>query len=197
MGNYIDAGELTYESGEDPKEAIEIAEQLIEKITKTWFYKKDFSKDINGNGHSRLFIPLHAKILTITKVEVSGIELNSDWYTYDESSIHIDQTKYNIETPPNLLAIEGPLFPKGYNNIHVEGTAGYEETPAPIIEAVKLLAQAVLDGDYEKAGVYKSERIGKYSYTQADEKNVYTGITGVDKILAAYMRQKKMITMAP
>ena len=66
---------------------IELVEDLIERITRDYFYAKAFSEVFNGNGKDRLWLHLNPNILTITEVTLSEIVLSDVLYSFDKESI--------------------------------------------------------------------------------------------------------------
>jgi len=209
MGNYVDASDISsWPSGCDTackEKTINFAEQLIEKITGTHFYSKDFDIEINGNNKNRIFPPLHANILSVSAVYVCGYELDPTWYGFDESSVYLDLCKSGVALSEYYYVLsqeaEEGLFPRGYNNIRIVGTFGYSAVPEPIKKAVGYLIDAVNEGSFAAVGLYESEKIGDYSYKIGidgySKKGVYTGVPKVDVILRTYMKQKKPIILTP
>lgn len=165
--NYVDVAELRASADStgvalsvddypdaDVTAAIELAEQLIERATKQWFYPKDV--EITVDGTDSLLIALPVPIIT-----VDALYINDD---FDNA---VDPTKYavyNGRTPledhrrnPRIkLKVDsgrrdiytrndgGLRFRKGFKNTKVVGTFGFTEeddsTPFAIVRAVKLLA---------------------------------------------------------
>ncbi len=211
MGNYVDPGDITsWPSGttEDEKtNAIKFAEELIEKIIGRHFYAKPFDMELNGNGKNRIFPPLYADILTVTKVYVCGVELDPSWVAWDENSVYLNLYQSGAYSgSPELYyrigeAAEEGIFPRGYNNVRVVGTYGSAAVPQPIAEAAKNLVDAINEGKFPtQAKTFKSEHIGRYSYTTGlsyAKEGIYTGIPAVDAILRHYVKQKKPIVMTP
>jgi len=209
MGNYVvDSDISSWPSGCDAdckSKIIDFAEQLIEKITGTHFYEKAFDIKVNGNNKNRIFLPLHANIISVSAVYVCGYELDPTWYGFDESSVYLDLCKSGVALSEYYYVLtqetEEGLFPRGYNNIRIVGTYGYSTVPEPIKKAVIYLIDAINDGSFSAAGMFESEKIGDYSYKIGIEgyskKGIYTGIPKVDVILRAYMKQKKPVLQTP
>jgi len=222
MGNYIDPSDITnWPSGctdtEGSGEAIScqaewiaFAEETIEKIVGTWFYEKAFDIEINGNNKNRLNVPLYADIITVTHIYICNIELDPAWYSYDENSVFLDLCGSGIASGSGaelywILSqhAEAGLFPRGHNNIRIIGTAGQVNHPVMVKKAVLWLVEAINDGVMDTAviGIFKSEKIGDYSYTKGltgyAKSGVFTGIGKVDAIIRHLMKQKKPVIMAP
>lgn len=209
MGNYINPSDIdTWPSGCDAacqEDAINFVEELMEKILGRHFYSKAFDLEMNGNGKNRIFPPLHAPILTVARVDVCAIELNETWYDYDADSVYLDLCHSGVVLSEKYYFLteaepEG-IFPRGYNNIRIIGTYGSAATPQPIIEAAKELVDAVNAGTFGKLGAFKSEKMGRYSYTLGvtgySKDGIYTGIPKVDMILRHYKKQRKTIILTP
>ena len=210
MGNYIDADDIVnWPSGTTEAEqtaAIANAEQLVEKIIGRHFYSKAFDIKINGNNKNRLFLPLYADILTVTKIWVGGIELETSWYTFGENSVFIDLTSSGsgVGDPELMYKLttveEVGIFPRGFNNIRIKGTYGDATVPQPIKELCKILISYDNDDSLYTSTIKASEKIGDYAYSIGggvyDKIKIYTGIFEADKIITAYKRQKKAAIMA-
>jgi len=93
-GHYLCAGHIdNWPSGitaEEQQQIIDKVEQIIDKVTETKWGGEAFDIKLNGNGKSRLFLPLETDILTVTNVYISCVELDSSWYTWDINSIYLD-----------------------------------------------------------------------------------------------------------
>ena len=221
MGNYIDPSDVdNWPSGctdsiasggvvSCQDEWISFVEESIEKITGTWFYEKPFDIEINGNEKNRLTVPLRADIITVTAIYVCNIELDPTWYDWDENSVFLDLCGSGAASGSAELYWmlsqydDGGLFPRGYNNIRIVGTAGQIGHATMVKKAALFFAEAINDGALDTAviGIFKSEKIGDYSYTKGltgyTKDGVYTGIGKVDSILRHLMKQKKPVIMAP
>lgn len=210
-GNYIADTDIdNWPSGttDAEKEAlIKHVEQLVEKTLGRPFYSKAFDLEMNGNAKNRIFPPLHADILTITEILLSGVTLDASWYDYDENSIYVDLSVSGAgagdpELVYNMTRDHGSgLFPRGYNNVRIKGTYGEAAVPQPIKELCKILVRYENDPSLYTTIVKGSEKIGDYSYSIGagvyKDLTVYTGIFEADKIIAQYIRQKKPILMTP
>lgn len=212
MGNYVDPSDIsTWPSGCDDTcqaEVVAFAEELVEKILHRPFYSKVLDFRMNGNGKNRIFPPLHAPLLMVTGLYVCEVELDPCWYSWDNHSIFLDMCKAcpssgGLGDAYLLLTTEAPegYFPRGHNNVRIVGTYGSATVPTPLKQAIVWLIDTMNDGSFALKGGFKSETIGRYSYTAGAtgyiKEGVYTGITAVDKILRQYMRQKKPIIMTP
>lgn len=213
MGNYIDPSDITnWPSGCEAAcqaEWISFVEESIEKIVGTWFYEKAFDIEINGNNKNRLNVPLYADIITVTHIYICNVELNPTWYDWDENSVFLDLCGSGIVSGSAELYwilgqhTEAGLFPHGDNNIRIIGTAGQVNHPVMVKKAALWFVEAINDGVLDTAviGIFKSEKIGDYSYTKGltgyTKGGVYTGIGKVDAIIRHLIKQKKTVIMAP
>lgn len=213
MGNYIDPVDVdNWPSGCEAAcqaEWIAFVEETIEKITGTWFYEKVFDIEINGNNKNRLFVPLYADIITVTAIYICDVELDPTWYSWDQNSVYLDlcgsgAVSGSAEAYFLLSQYDDQgLFPRGHNNIRIVGTAGQTDHPVMVKKAALWFAEAINEGAMDTAviGIFKSEKIGDYSYTKGltgyAKAGVFTGIGKVDSILRHLIKQKKPVILAP
>lgn len=202
----LDVGEGS--STSDRQEVINRAEQLIEEITKDYFYSKDFIEYVNGNNKDRLLVSLIPDILTVTEIKISNIVLTTDWWTYDTNFVYLDPEAVTGDASDLAelhlrLKYERNLFPKGMKNIKITGTYGWNSVPPAIkLATIKL---CLSENDSTLFTTYntnlKSEKLGDYSYTLVDPEagststQRKTGINEVDKLLKHYLRRKPMMSI--
>lgn len=133
-GNYIE--EKDVDNWPDAKDqssrqsTIDYAEAVIERITKDIFHPVDFAIYLNGNDENRLNLGLIPNILSISAIKISGVTLDTSWYTYDKSSVLLDTESASSIAELNYLlkrTASQRLFPGGLNNIQVIGTMGWPE----------------------------------------------------------------------
>jgi len=74
-------------SNAEKKALIDRVENLVERITHDYFYPKDFSITLDGNGKSRLSLGLTPDILSISSVKINDVILAPCFYAYDKNSI--------------------------------------------------------------------------------------------------------------
>lgn len=90
-GNYIVESDIdNFPSGytEAQKQSrIDIIENMIEQITKDYFYAKTFTQVLDGNGKNRLFLGFIPDVLSITEIQISGVVMSSSLYAFDEDSV--------------------------------------------------------------------------------------------------------------
>lgn len=182
------------------QEIIDRAEQLIESITKDYFYAKAFVMYFDGNANDKLFLGLTPDILTVTEILLSGVELNSSWWTYNTDSVYLDPEAATGDELPELLLrlkYKRKIFPKGMGNIKITGTYGWTSCPAAIKRAAIMMCRYENDNAlYESHNLdLKSEKLGDYSYTLADIASAKesTGIDIIDKLIKHYIRKKPVM----
>ena len=206
-GNYISDSDIgNWPSGTtdaEKQEAIEVAEARLEAALKRSYYPKPFLLKINGNGKNRLFLPIREKITGISRVRVSGIILDTSWYTFDSSSIFIDLSTsgagpFSPELEYLLSEIQDGevIFPRGYNNIWIDGTCG-SPVPAWAKKAARMLVEYMNDPTLYTNYLLGSESSSKYSYTFSGPAALYkTGIREVDELIRPFCGRKAII-LAP
>lgn len=179
------------------QEVIDRAEQLIERITRDFFYAKAFVEYIDGNGKDRLFPGFTPNILSVTEILLSGVELATSWWTYNKTSVYLDPEAATGDDLPELLLrlkYERKIFPRGMGNVKITGTYGWSSCPAAIKRAAIILCRYENDSSlYDSYDMnLKSEKIDDYSYTLAE--GVYakdtTGVTAADGQIRTYIRKK-------
>ena len=175
------------------KQLIQEQEVLLEKITRDYFYSKDFIRELNGNNKNRLFLGLIPDILSVTKIELYGVELDPSYWTYDKNSVFIDLEHAEVSQAELKHLLKETevyaLFPRGINNIRVTGTYGASSCPCEIRRAIVIMIEEFNDPTLFDHWIKGSQSVGKdYSYTNPNK--VYTGIVKVDRILARNIKKK-------
>jgi len=197
----LDIGSGSSES--DRQEVIDRVEQLIERITKDYFYTKDFTIYRNGNDNDQLFLGLVPDILSVTEIKISGVALTTSWYTNDVNSVYLDPEAETLSAGDMAelhlrLKYKRRLFPEGINNIKITGTYGWESCPVAIKKAAIILCQYENDNTLYSAysGSLKSEKLGDYSYTLSDRVSAResTGVNEADNLIRNYIRRKPMLS---
>lgn len=194
-GNYISDSDVTnWAVGTTDAQktvAIQRAEQIIEKITKDYFYVKSDVMYFDGNGKNRLFLGLNSDILTITEIRWYNELISSDSYTYDKKSVFVN--------PSNIIGYleydrHGTLFPKGIKNIKITLTHGWTTCPAAIKRATVVLVTAENDPTtYAGYSMNESESVDGYSFKRS---KFMTGILEADKLINQYIRRKPIFGAA-
>lgn len=183
------------------QEVIDRAEQLIEKITRDYFYTKTFEVYRDGNGKDKLFLKFIPHVLSVTEIKLSGVVLGADWYTFDINSVYLDPEAATGDDYPELLLrlkYKTRLFPKGQGNVKITGTYGWASCPVAIKRAAIMLCRYENDNTLYSvhSSDLKSEKIGDYSYTMSDKTSSKdtTGIDEIDKLLKNYIRRRPMLS---
>ena len=175
------------------KQLIQEQEALLEKITRDYFYSKAFIRELNGNNKDRLFLGFIPDILSVTKIELYGVELNSSYWTYDKNSVFIDLEHAAVSQADLKRLLKETevyaLFPRGINNVRVTGTYGSSSCPREIRSAIAMMIEEFNDPTLYDHWIKGSQSVGKdFSYTNPNK--VYTGIVNVDRILARNIKKK-------
>ncbi len=197
----LDVGEGS--STADRQAIINEAEQLIELVTEDYFYAKVLVIYLDGNDNDRLFLGLQPDILSVTEILVSTVALTTSWWTYDINSVYLDPDAVSVSPGDRAelhlrLKYKRKLFPEGIGNIKITGTYGWSSVPPAIKRAAIILCRAQNDSTlYPSYGTLKSEKIGDYSYTLAENTmQSSTGIDIVDKLVKQYIRKKLIMGSA-
>lgn len=186
----------------DRQAIIDRVEQLIESITRDFFYSKAFVIYRDGNGKDRLFPGLTPDILTISEIKISGVVLDSSWYAYNKVSVYLDPeaaTASELSELTYRLRYAKNFFPKGNGNIKITGTYGWSSTPSAIKQAAIILASYENDSTLYTvhSGNFKREKIGDYEYelatTGTNVEKSLTGINEADRLIKNYVRKKPIM----
>ncbi len=193
----LDIGSGSSES--DRQEVIDRAEQLIERITRDYFYAKDFAVYRNGNDNDQLFLGLVPDIISVTEVLISGVALTTSWYTNDVNSVYLDPEAETLSAGDMAelhlrLKYKRRLFPEGMGNIKITGTMGHINTPVAIKKAAIILCRAENSETlYTRYDDFQQEKLGDYSYNRGS-KRYLTGIMEADQLIRNYIRRKPMLS---
>jgi hypothetical protein len=204
--NLLDIGSGTHtvdigggSSETERQEAINRAEQLIEKLTKDFFYAKSFEEYFDGSGSNKLFLNYYPDILSITEVLIYEVELDSSWYTHDKDTIYLDPSSGGGDEVPELLYRLGQkevLFPKDDGNIKVTGTYGWSSCPPAIKRATIILVNYENDPTlYEAYNDFSAEKLGDHSINLGTRKFL-TGIAEADNLIRPFIRKKPSLGVA-
>lgn len=175
------------------RQLIQEQEALLEKITHDYFYSKAFIRELNGNNKDRLFLGLIPDILTVTKIELHGVEINSSYWTYDKNSVFIDLEHAAVSQADLQRLLKETeaykLFPRGINNVRVTGIYGSSSCPRDIRRAIVMMIEEFNDPTLFDHWIKGTQSIGKdFSYTNPEK--IYTGIVKVDRILKRHIKKK-------
>lgn len=183
------------------QEAIDRVEQLIEKVTKDYFYAKALVIYRDGNGKDKLFLNVIPHVLSVTEILISGIVLTTSWYTFDVNSVYLDPeavTGGAGDLPELLFRMKHKtrLFPRGMGNIKITGTYGWTACPVAIKRTAIILCRYENDETlYTKYDDLVSDKLGDAAYGRGDKKFL-TGVQEADRLIRNYIRKKPMIGVA-
>ncbi len=109
---------------------IKSVEERIHKLTKDYFYPKVFGIKRDGNGENVLNLNLIPNILSVSEINLSGVELSTSYYGHDKISVFLDSTTITSEAELRYMLRRSQgmaLFPLGERNLQVIGTYGWSE----------------------------------------------------------------------
>ncbi len=109
---------------------IKSVEERIHKLTKDYFYPKVFGVKRDGNGENLLNLNLIPNILSVSEVNLSGVELSTSYYAHDKIAVFLDSTTITSEAELRYMLRRSQgmaLFPYGERNIQIIGTYGWSE----------------------------------------------------------------------
>lgn len=198
-GNYVSESDIdNWPAGatEEEKQAvIDRMEELVEEVTEDLFYAASLDVYVDGNGKDRLCLSLKPDILSVTKIEISGVELPSDYYTHDKDFVYRDPG--SAASMPELRWLlrqyGGGLFPGGMGNIHVTGTYGHSTCPVNMKQACVILCRDENDPTLYTHRIQGREDIGGESYETKVEP--LTGIEEADLLLDRFINRKPMLSV--
>ena len=122
-GHYVISADLVdnWPSGckESEKDIIIFrAESIVERISKDFFYPKNFTMYLNGNGKSKLYIPIRQKVLSVNQLSINRIPKS----TVDLTGSNIEGTKGDYTVTLTMQASVN-----GYADCYI-GICDYSET---------------------------------------------------------------------
>jgi len=181
----------------DRQAVIDRAEQLIESLARDYFYSKAFIIYRNGNSQDHLLLNLQPHILTVTEIKITGIVLDTSWYTFDINSVYLDPESATggIDDPEFLLRVKHKkgLFPRGTNNIKITGTFGWPSCPPAIKQATIILCRYENDETlYTAYDDVDSDKLADATIVRKTQKFL-TGVQEADKLIRNYIRKKPML----
>lgn len=180
------------------------AERLINAYTRQNFNLTSPASPIlvDGSGSVRLVLP--QRIVTLSQLRFLIV---SDGGTVDDAEVvtdvFIDKGWYLIAGDEQIRLRQrlgknygndaGIIFPCGKQNIEVTGTFGYSSVPSDVNQATCALVERIIcnEGDIKaKNSIFKSEKIGNYSYEKADDSNSIKSLLGpeVQLMLRPYIK---------
>jgi len=189
----VDVGEGS--STVERQAVIDRAEQLIESITDDYFYNKPFVATLDGNDKDRILVGLSSDVLSVSKVEIFGVELPTDYWTFDNQFVYLDPEAAVADELAELhlrMKYQQNLFPEGVGNIKITGICGWTTCPPAVKKTTVVLCKAENDPTlYQRYGHFDSERVGDYSYSKSHK--YLTGVVEADRLLTPYLRSRPML----
>jgi hypothetical protein len=180
------------------------------KTAKFMLYNEDLNVSLQADGTwaaGQVYISL-TNVVAWTDYSLEFTS-HADFAGYDlylendvafSSSIYFDNVGILTAGIAAIAAdVSTGIFPRGFNNIQIIGTHGESSIPEAIKQAGIILAEWENDpAAAAAAGLFKSEKIGDYSYTNiiVAEEDVLTGVDKADLLLRHFIK-RKAILMAP
>ena len=96
------------------QETIDRVEETVEKITENYFYVKTFHKFLDGNGKAQIFPFISKKILSVNKMKISDIEID----TLDFTSTNISGTSGESTVTLTQADITANYYQNNYIGIY-------------------------------------------------------------------------------
>jgi len=202
---------ITAEQASDSRLSIliELATQYIDLITGWWFEPRQLTLLLDGTG--KPVLPLPAPPISVSAVYINGILLSPDDYVVynrlvpdDRWNPRIERRRYAVFPPPPWAdGIMHPIWPKGTQNIRVDGTFGFVEpdgaggwrTPLLIKDVCKRLVVRDLpslgqDAEARKRSYIVSESTEGHSYNLSKlvTEGGPTGDPAIDEVLRQFTR---------
>lgn len=120
---------------------------------------------LDGTGRPWLYLR-RPPVASVEGVTVSGLALDNthgDQWRLDPDSGGLLRLSRGEWRGLAWLGSAGPVWSRGYRNIRVQYTGGYESPPEPAKQATIILVRHLADSS-RNTGVLLSERIGDYEY---------------------------------
>jgi len=188
-GNYVSMSEIAWPPGwSDERKGNVIAkwEAHIERICGDVFYPRERVILLDGNGQPTLSHGKGSALLEVASLKIGGVAVAEDDFSFDAWSVH-------LETPVGTTEAR---FPKGYCNVELGGTFGWESAPEAIRAATRILIERELEllGESSPApshaDAFQSEKIGDYTYRRDKRGPYLTGVVEVDRLIEPYVRRR-------
>jgi len=134
-GNYITDSDIDNwaigATDAQKQKIIDRSERRVELATKDLFYPATLDIYRDGNGKNRLNINIFPRILYISDIDISGVELASSYWAWDDNTVFLDETGTSgSEAELRWLLrqyADSGIFPHGINNVRIQGTKGWPE----------------------------------------------------------------------
>lgn len=224
MSNYVSVAELqafkingevidlSMFTSDELQDALDEAEEIIERLTGDWFYSKTIDQLYDGNGLFELFFypEVPSKVIALTSVEEVDDDGTTVLHTFTEDTdfklydhyireLHLSG---GLDSPRLNLRTSG-RWPIGEKNIRVQGTFGNFPTPLPIIKATKYLAlESLLSGStslapYDVIQAVWSDFTTTFRGDSASDDSMTTGFRAIDRWIQPYVNYVDMFLAVP
>lgn len=179
-------------SGSDAESYILAAQSYIEQYTGRVFKADSSASERHYDGKGKQYL-LIDDCVEVTKVEVGNDQWGDSQTTISNSGLDryfTLPTNNSAEgVPINKLGLRQRIFTKGHANHTITAKWGYS-TSVP--DDVSFAATVIASGMYyanrgENTGAIKSEKIGEYQVSYADEKG-FSDAQTAKNILDSYMK---------
>jgi hypothetical protein len=135
-------------------EWIQEAMEEVDRRTGMCFRPMNFQDKVDGNGLVRAFARCFP-VLSVDRVELDGTELSTSSYVVNKRT--------------GSVTLKNGVFHDGYQNVVIEGVAGYTEVP-PLIEKIATLIVAKTALSAKNGPLVDSESIGDFSQSRSFKK---------------------------
>lgn len=196
-------------SDSEIEDEITIAEAVIEAICGDQFYDEAATYKFDGNGLTKLFFQptVPFRLLSVTTVKDYDVDGSTVLYTYTEGT-DFKVYDYYLETArsfagdsPRRRFGSGGVWPKGQENIVIDGTWGRAAVPPEITRATILMAlERMLPGFCELSPTDVVQASwDDFQITVKGEELVgqSTGFLQVDILLSRFINHVGMFQVVP
>lgn len=210
-GRYIT--DLNLYTDDELNVEIDLAQAIIDTLTNNWFNLRAKTILYDGNGTTRLFffpeIPApNSSVTSVKEVKEDGTVLetwaeNTDFVVHE----HYMERILGADNRPRLeTSFTGSRWPRGQNNIRVEGIFGQNdgEVPPAIVRATELLAlerlipgsTGIAPSDIVQA-VWSDFTVTYRAATPENRIGMSTGFDAVDMLLQPWVNRVDMFMVIP
>ena len=207
VGGAVSDVESSYSDGEITTE-LDLMESLIENICNDVFYTKTETNKFDGNGLTKLFFfpEVTYRLLSVTSVKDYDTNGTTLLHTYTEGTDFVSYEHYLEvtlafpEDTPRRGVSRGGKWPRGQNNIWIEGTWGRSSVPPEIKRATLLLTLERLMSGFVKMAPKDISQVVWGDFTasfKGVEPGQSTGYVEVDRMLERYVNRVDMFLAVP
>lgn len=185
--NKLDYSNLSAGDQAEIDALITVSSELVEKYCNRTFSSTAYSEVIDGDNDDFLLLR-NIPIVSLTSV-VFRSDIDGTSETVDDAEFQYDATLGRLEWAPDSDSGSQytGCFPRGFQNITVNYTAGYATVPAPIKYAVAQLVLVMYDPSFSVTAIEK-EKLGEYFY-QRNAEQIGKILCNENKILSLYRKR--------